>query len=147
MLASPLPPHFLIHIVCRRHLCNTLCMDISFLLFWFICLCYSLVYFKKNPEYLTRSTAQVFIPLIMFLLDSFVLSSFLVSFSPSVRILSCFASSIPSVRCRLPLFIISMAHFSMLNSIPMPWLYIPTECIRVSNSFSFIANSLMYIRW
>ena len=34
--------------------------------------------FEKESEYLTRCTAQVFIPLIRFLLDSFVSSSFLV---------------------------------------------------------------------
>ena len=58
-----------------------------------------------------------------------------VSFSPSVLILTWFGSSIPSVICRLPLFITSMAHFSMSNSIPMSWLYILTVCIRVSSSF------------
>ena len=42
-----------------------------------------------------------------------------VSFSSSVLILSWFGRPIPSVRCRLPLFIISMVHFSMPNSIPM----------------------------
>ena len=64
--------------------------------------------------------------------------------------LSCFSSSIPSVSCRLPLFITSIAHFSMPNSIPMSRLYILTVCIRVSSSFSFFANSLMssmYIKW
>ena len=55
----------------------------------------------------------------------------LVSFSPSVLILSWFGSSILSVRCCLPLFSTSMEHFSMPNSIPMPWLYILTACIRV----------------
>ena len=40
--------------------------------------------------------------------------------------------------------------FIIANSIPIYWLYILTACIRVSNSFSFLANSLissMYIRW
>ena len=49
-----------------------------------------------------------------------------------------------------PLLIISMAHFSMSNSIPMSWLFILIACIRVSNSFSFLANDLMLsmsIRW
>ena len=51
--------------------------------------------------------------------------------------------------CRFLLFLISVAHFSMPNSIPMSWLNILTASIRVSNSFSFLANSLisMYIRW
>ena len=63
---------------------------------------------------------------------------------------SWFGSSIPSVRCRFPLLIISMAYFSMPNSILISWLYFLTNSIRVFNSFSFLANSLMssmYIRW
>ena len=51
--------------------------------------------------------------------------------------------------CRFLRFIISMAHFSMINSIPISWLYILTVCIRVSNS-SLLENILMlsmYIRW
>ena len=38
----------------------------------------------------------------------------------------------------------------MPNSIIISWVYIPCVCIRVSNSFSVVANSLMssmYIRW
>ena len=52
---------------------------------------------------------------------------------------------VPFHLCHLPLFIMRMAHFSRPNSIPMSWV-----CIRVSNSFSFLVNSLMssmYIRW
>ena len=56
--------------------CNTLCMVISFLVFWSICLSFCLVHLRKGPEYLTRGTAQVFIPLMRFLLESFVSSSF-----------------------------------------------------------------------
>ena len=68
-------PLFLIHIVCQCHL---LCMVISFLVLWSICLSSSLIYFKKGSEYLTRGTAQVFIPLIRLLQDSFISSCFLV---------------------------------------------------------------------
>ena len=57
--------------------CYALCMVISFLVLRSICL-FSLVLIKKGPEYLTSGTAQVFILLIRFLLDSFVSSSFLV---------------------------------------------------------------------
>ena len=100
---------------------------------------------KNGPKYLTRRKALVFIPLIRFLLYSFVSSSFLgllkycflifsfissclmvsaasilkylqVSFSPSVLTLSWFGSSIPSVRCRLLLFITSRCIF--LSQIP-----------------------------
>ena len=154
-------------------------MVISFLVLWSICLSSSISPFQKWPEYLTRNTAQVFIPLIRFLQDCLVSSSFLVllrysffifsfissclmvsasktpkylyiSFSPNVLILSWFGNSIPSVRCRLLLFITSMAHFSMPNSVPMSRLYILTVVLRFSTSFSFFANSLMssmYIRW
>ena len=48
--------------------CRALCMVISFLVLW---LSSSLVHFTKGPEYLTKVTAQVFILLIRFLLDSF----------------------------------------------------------------------------
>ena len=58
--------------------CSALCMVISFLVLWSICLSSSLVHFKKGPGYLMRATAQVFIPFIRFLLVSFVSSNFLV---------------------------------------------------------------------
>ena len=154
-------------------------MVISFLVLWSICLSSSRVHLRKGPEYLTSGTCQVFIHVMRFLLESFVSTSFLVllrysfriksfictclmvlaskipkylkvSFSSSVLILSWFGSSYPSVICRLPLFMTSMAHFSMPNSIPMSWLHILTACMRVSSSFSFFANNLMssmYIRW
>ena len=166
MLASPFRPSFLgTYSLSTSSLgCNALCMVISFLVLWSICLSSSLVHFGKGPEHLTRSTAQVSIHLIRFLLESFVSSSFLVllrysfwilsfiptclmvsaskfpkyllvTFSASVLILSWFGSSIPSVLCRLPLFITSRAHFSMPNSIPMFWRYILTVCIRISRVF------------
>ena len=132
--------------------CNVLCMVISFLVLWSVYVSSSLVHLKNAPEYLTGGTVQVFIPLIKFLLHSFVLSSFLlllrysflifsfisiffmvlaskmpkylwVSFSQNILILSWFGNSIQSVRCRLPLFIISLAHFSIPNSIPVSRLY------------------------
>ena len=79
MLASTL---FLIHKDMSKSSqgCCALCMVISFLFLWSICLSSSLLQITKVPEYLTRATDQVFIPLIRFLLDSFVLSNFLVLF-------------------------------------------------------------------
>ena len=79
MLVSPLPPSFLdTYSLSTSSLeCYALCMIISFLVLWSICLS-SLVHFKNGPEYLTRGTAQVSIPLIRFLLHSFVSSSCLV---------------------------------------------------------------------
>ena len=127
MLASSLPPAFLgTYSLSSSSLgCKALCIVISFLVLWSICISSSLVHLRKSPEYLTSSTAQVFISLIRFLLLSFVSSSFLVllrysfwffsfistclmvsaskilkylkvSFSASVFILSWFGSSIPS---------------------------------------------------
>ena len=80
MLASPLPPSVLeTYSLSTSSLgCNALCIVISFLVLWSIYLSSSLVHLRKGPEYLTRGTAQVFMPLIRFLLLSFVSSSFLV---------------------------------------------------------------------
>ena len=142
MLASPLPPSFLdTYCLSTSSLgCNALYMVISFLVLWSICLSSHRVHLRKGPEYLTRGTVQIFIPLMRFLLESFVSSSFVVclryyfrimsfictclmvsaskmpnylsvSFSSNVLILSWFGSSIPPVICRLPLFMTSMAHF------------------------------------
>ena len=73
MLASPLLPSFLD--TYRRSTSslgyNALCTVISFLVFWSICF-RSLVHFKNGPKYLTRGTVQLFIPLIRFLLHSFL---------------------------------------------------------------------------
>ena len=58
--------------------CKALCIVISFLVLWSLCVNLSQVHLRKGLEYLTSSTAQVFIPLIRFWLLSFVSSSFLV---------------------------------------------------------------------
>ena len=80
MLTNPILPAFLnTYSLSTSSLgCNALCMVVSFLVLWSICFSSSLVHFKNVPKYLTRGTAQIFIPLIGFLLDSFVSSSFLV---------------------------------------------------------------------
>ena len=159
--------------------CKVLCIVMSFLVFLSICLSSSLVHFKNGPEYLMSRTALIFIPLMRFLIYSLVLSSFLVIrryflkhfffhtrlfdgvrfqfFPPNCALLfsecsdfSWFDCSLPCVICRFLLFVISVAHFPMPNSIPITWLYILTAYIRVTNAFSFLANSLMlsmYIRW
>ena len=89
MLASPRPPSLLgTYSLSTSSLgCNALCMVISFLVLWSICLSSSLVHLRKGLLYLTRGTAQVSIPLIRFLLESFVSSSFLVLLRYSFRIL------------------------------------------------------------
>ena len=80
MLVSPLPLSFLdTYSLSTSSLgCNALYMVISFLVTWSICLSSSLVHFKNGPEYLTRGTVQVFIPLISFLLYILVSSSFII---------------------------------------------------------------------
>ena len=72
--------------------CNDLCMVISFLVFWSVCLSSSLVHLRKGPEYLTKVTARVFILLIRFRLESFVSSSFLIFLRYSFWILSFISS-------------------------------------------------------
>ena len=165
MLISPPPPSFLdTHSLSTLFLrCKALYRFLSFLVLWSICFRSSLVHFKNGPGYLTKGTAQVFIPQMRFLLCSLVSSCFSFSWkalflffilSPIVcwcplpiflRICRfpflrafwfClnYGSSIPSVLCRFPLFIISMAHFLMPNSIPISLFYILTAYIRLSNS-------------
>ena len=90
MLASPLLPCFLdTYSLSTSSLgCHALCMVISFLVLWSICFSSSRVHLRKGPEYLTSGTAQVFILLMRFLLESFVSSSFRVLLRYSFRIMS-----------------------------------------------------------
>ena len=80
MLVSPIPPSIFdtYNLLTSSLGCKALCMVISFLVLWSICLSSSLVHSKNTPEYLMRMTARVFIPLMRFLLFSLVSSSFLV---------------------------------------------------------------------
>ena len=55
-----------------------------------------------------------------------------------------FGSSILSVMYRFPLYIVSMAYFSLPNSIPMSRLYIFIACISVS-IFLFISGKMFNI--
>ena len=150
--------------------CRALC--ISFLVYLSIFVSPCLVHFTKGLEYLTKETAQVFVPLIRFLLESFISSSFLilwrysflilsfifnclmvaalkmpknllVSFSPSVLILSWLGTSIPIVRCCFPLFIISWHIF--LCQIPFLCRHciFPQHILEFPILFHFFANSWM----
>ena len=134
--------------------------------------------FTNSLVYLRKCATQVFIPLMRFLQCSLISSIFLfsrgilfifffllcmfigdrfqysqvfkVSFFLSVMILSRLGSSIPSVICGFPPFIISMAQFCMPYLFSVSWLYIFKSCIKVSNSFWFSANnfmSSMYMRY
>ena len=133
--------------------CKAVCVVISFLVLLSFCWSSFLVHFKNGPEYLTRGTTQVCMHLMGFLHSSsflvrlrysfyvffhlhlfhgihFQFSQRLISFLlisfRSVQVFSWFITSIPSFICCFPLFIISMAHFSIPNSIPISSLYILT---------------------
>ena len=87
-LVNPLPPFLDTYSLSMLSLgCKALCFIINFLVFWTICLYLSLVNFKNDPKYLTR-TAQVFFLLMKFLLQSFILRSFLVHLRHSFLIFS-----------------------------------------------------------
>ena len=67
MLVSSLPSFLDIYSQSTSSLeCKALCNVISFFVLSSICWSSSLVHFKNGPEYLTRRTAQVFIPFIRF---------------------------------------------------------------------------------
>ena len=78
--------------------CKALCIIMSFFVLWSICWGSSMGHFKNIHEYLTRGTAQVFIPLMGFLLRSLVSSSFL------VLLFKFFLSSLHLWLCPLPIF-------------------------------------------
>ena len=85
--------------------CYALCMVISFLILWSICLSSSLVNLRKGPEYLMRGTAQVFIPLIRFLLESLVSSCFLVLLRYSFWILFFILTCLMVSACKIPKYL------------------------------------------
>ena len=68
--------------------CKNLCIIVSFLVLLSICWSSSKVYFKNGSKYLIRSIAQLFIPLMRFLLQSLVLRRFLVCLRYSFFIFS-----------------------------------------------------------
>ena len=132
---------------------------------WPICSSSSLVHFKNGPENNTRGEQLRFVShwrdfcyvvrfrvvfsfswgvgFLFFFFHPrmsgrvrFQYSQLFVSFFSERSYFSWFGSSISSVLCICPLFIFSIAHFSLSNSI-LP------ACLRVSNSFSFSANNLM----
>ena len=104
MLVSPLPPSVLDTCsLSLSHLgCKALCIVISFLVLLSVCLSSSLIYFKNCPEYPISGTAQLFIPLMRFLLQSLVSRCFLVLLK--YFFLFFFLSSLLVGRCSLPIF-------------------------------------------
>ena len=157
MPACPLPPSFLdtYSPSMSSHGCKASCMIICFLVLGCICWSSSIVYFKNGPEYLKRGQPRCLFQVYSFLLSSFLIPlrySFLIfsfiaiflmesasnipmylqlSFSPRILIFSWFGSSIPSVMSCFTLLIVSMLHFSILNFIPVSWLYIFTTYLQL----------------
>ena len=153
--------------------CKALCIVICFLVLWFIYWSSSLVHFKNGPEYLTKDTVQVFIPLMKFLPRSLVSETFLdllrylfLFFILSPLVCYCQLRIFPST-CNFPFlqascFFLILAvlilslfvffHFSLLSwHIFLCWIpFLHLDCIflffvLVSTVFffSFFANSLM----
>ena len=178
MLAGPLPTSILDKYSQSTSSlgCNALCMVISFLVLWSICLSSSQFHFKNDPSILpgrqprylklwqgscNRVWSRVifwlfwdtfnifFITCCLMVSASNIPKYLLVSFSPSVLMTTWFGSSTPSAMCLLPLFNTNMAHFSMPNSIPTSSLYI----LSLYYSFQFFLvfdkslMSSMYIKW
>ena len=117
---------------------------------WDFC---DVVWFRVFFIFLLRCSFLIFFS---FISDYLMVSAFRtpkyleVFFSLSVLIFPWFGSFLPSIICRFPIFIIRMKYYPMPNSIPISSLDILTLCIRVTNSFSFFAKSLIsskYIFW
>ena len=170
MLVSPLLPSFFDTQPMSSLRCKALCIIFNFLVLWFICLsscpiqklsrisykgdCPGVYPFDEisavelGLEKFSHSYKAFFSNLLFHLclfigvhfqysqvLVIFLFSkhsdSFLIWLFYSFHYLSFF------------IFYYSMAHLSMLNSILMSWLHIFIVYIKISNSFSFFANSLM----
>ena len=84
---------------------NVLCMVISFLVLWSICLSSYQVHLRKGSKYLTIGTVQVFIPLMRFLLESFVSSIFLVLQRYSFRIVSFISTCLMVSASKIPKYL------------------------------------------
>ena len=143
----------------------TLFFLVLVLVLWSICLSSTVVHFKNCPKYHIRETTQAFNPLMRFLLQSLVSRSFLLLWGTfflffSFQVVRCFPLPIFLSTCNfpflqafwffpdlavlflplflfVPLFILSKAHFSMLNSILPSCQYVLIFCIKVYTSFIF----------
>ena len=164
MLANPLLPSFLdTYSLSTSSLgCKILCIASNFLVFRSICS--SLVHFNNDPDYFTRETIKVFIPLRKYLLRSFVSRNFLVRlflffflsslfycahfqyFKVDVILLFSKVSSSILIWPISSLCYLSFYHFSlcewhilsMPNSIPINCLYILIVSISIQFFFLFL---------
>ena len=130
MLASRLPPSFLdtYSLATSSQVCKALYIVISFLFLWSICLSSSLVHLRKDPEYLTSGPAQVFIPLIRFLLLSFV--SMVFHCSPSASKSPEESRTLLSILAYLNIAVDCMVSSSYLPVLSSPYRFfcVYTEC-------------------
>ena len=129
---------------------------IAFLVYWSICLRFSLVYFKKDlkgvypfdvipaAEFGYGKFSHWSEILVFFLSYQLVLwcpfpiFASTCCFPPTVLILSRFGCPVPSVICLFSHLIISMTHFPVPNSLPISWLYNLIGFISVSDSLSLL---------
>ena len=97
MLVSTFPPSFrdTFTLSISSQGCKVLCIFISFLVVRSICWSSSLVHLRNGPVYLPGRTAQVFIPLMRFLLNNCGSNSFLVLLRYSFFFSSLFVWSCP----------------------------------------------------
>ena len=148
-----------------------LCIVTNFFVLWPICLSSSIVYSKKDLEYLAKRTAQVFISLVRLMLQSLVLRNFLVllmdwflcfyfhscwfdgvhfhnshfSFSPNVLMLSWFYSSIPFTASLFPLFLFFYVKFH--SYILTVYSYCSYQSLQFFFFFTNTFISSIYMRW
>ena len=138
--------------------CRDLRIVINLFILWSICLSSSLVPFQNSPEYLTRGSAQVFIPLMKFLWQSLVSRSFLIllrySFLifkifiwlcqflifpttcnfPSLQVFWCF---LHLVDLFLPLFLLHHFSLSVWYIFQYKTTWVKTNTSTYTNTFNF----------
>ena len=103
---------------------KALCIVINFIVLKSICHNTSLVYFNNGPEYITRITAQVFIPLIRFLLLSLVSRSFRVCLRYAFLVFS-FISTCLIVICFQYSQVLVIFFFSKCSDSFLVWRFYP----------------------
>ena len=123
--------------------CKALCIVMSFLVLMSICGNSSLVHFKNGPEYITRRTAQVFIILMKFLLQSLVSRSFLVWLRNSFLILSFISACMTLSAFSIP----KNLSFSLFPNVLILSSFRQSLQLYVFFCFSLLAWGIFYARF
>ena len=151
MLAILFLSFFLIHIFCQRRLWDVMPYVLS-LIFLSLVHLFEFVSdpLEKGPEYLTSGKAQVCIPLIRFLPESFVSSSFLVLLRYSFWILPFICTCLMVSAFKMPKYLlVSFSASVLILSWFGSFITIICSCSNTSNSksnsLSFIVHSLLNI--